>query len=80
MRNENEARYYYDIIVKKIKDLRGVKSLRIVKKIHFANSQSDYYKYGDLHPNNQAQIQPPNEIITFCNPWLECRSAQLVIL
>lgn len=77
--NDCEARYYYNIIVQKIKDLKGVKSLRIVKKFHFANSQSDYYKYGDLHSNNQVQIQPPNEIITFYNPWLECRSAQLVI-
>ena len=78
-RNSNESRYYYEIIVQRIRALRGVNQLRHEGRYHFANSQRFYFQYGTLNPNNQVQIHPPEEIADFYSPWMECRSAQLVL-
>lgn len=78
-RNNNEPRYYYEIIVQRLRNLRGLASLRHERRYHFENSQRFFYQYGNLNPNNQVNIQPPNEILNFCSPLMECRSAQLVI-
>lgn len=78
-RNNNEARYYYDVIAQRVRALRNLNHLRHVGKYHFANSQRYYFQYGALNPNNQVLIQPPQEIADFYSPWMECRSAQLVL-
>ena len=76
-RNNNEARYYYNIIEARI---AAQPNFKHVRKFHFANSQHFFYPYGIRHENNQVQIIPPPEISEAYSPWLECRSAQLVLI
>lgn len=68
-------RAYYDPLIKKIKERNNIE----VGKFHFRNSQKDYYRYGEQHPQNTVFINPIAEINEYYSPWLECRSAQCII-
>jgi hypothetical protein len=79
-RNINESRFYYERIVKRVRELRELNVLRHEGRYHFANGQRFYFQYGQRNINNQVQLIPDPEIEEFYSPWLECRSAQLVLL
>lgn len=75
-RNNTEPRFYYDTIIDKI---REQVEIRLVKKFHFVNSQRGYFQYGEQNPDNSCTSFVNPETRRF-SPWIECRSAQLIIL
>ena len=77
--NSNRPRYYYGRIIQRVRQHRQLPQLRHEGMYHFINSQRNYYDYGRQHLNNTVQLVPPQDILNTYSPWMECRSAQLVL-
>jgi hypothetical protein len=75
-RNDNQSRHYYDLIETRIQESNHIIH---VGKYHYANSQRWFYPYGIRNANNRVQLDVDQGIQNRYSPWLECRSAQLVI-
>lgn len=74
--NAYEPRFHYNTIIRRIRE--GSNILR-EDYFHFVNTQRSYWRYGVQHNNNHVSIIPPENINITYSPWLECRSAQLLI-
>lgn len=78
-RNDNEPRYYYNIIYRNLVSKCGLSDI-YQKTFHFENTKKFYFKYGDKRDSNALLFHVPNSILNKYNTNTECHSAQMILI